>query len=148
MKYIYSINELKEFNDRKDELVELINNYLAYLKDDNIDITITRLNFNRDKKNGFKLNVEKNKNKKYINLDEEDVNMNDFYYKWEDIKDYFISFCELLVQKSFIVNDSLFFDVNDDDDRKECLTFSYDDIINDRIGDDVILYSIYLFVEY
>ena len=133
MKFLRNFNES---NDRKDELVKLTNNHLVYLKDDYINFTIRRLNIKKDKKNGYELKIQR-----YHPSDEG----NGIFFNWNDIKYDLISFCEMLVDNSFKIDEAYFFDDHDDKNRKQCLTFNYDDIINDKIG-DIILYDVRLFI--
>jgi len=135
MKRFGFFKESLEFNDRKDELVNLTNDCLAYLKDNFMNFRVRRLSINRDKKTGYEIKITK-----YNPRDEDDI-----FFKWDNIKDDFIPFCEMLIEKSFEIYQTYFYD--DDDTNKKCLTFNYDEIINDKIGEDITLYEVILYVK-
>jgi len=128
---------LSIFNDRKDELIKLTDDCLVYLKDEHMNFKIRRLNIKKDKRTGFEIKI-----KKYHPTDED----NGIYFNWDDIKDDFITFCEMLTEKSFEIYDSFFFDDVVTDYNNKCLTFTYDEIMNDRIG-NLTLYDVRLFVK-
>lgn len=125
MKYLKKFNENKNFNQFLYELIEFYNNQIIWLKDDNFEIIWS----NHNCKSGH---IK-------IQLAKEDDYIEDYWY-WEDVKDQFIPFIQILKSK-YKIDDNIIFTDNDCNDYDVNIY----DVINDNFNDmkiytDVLTY--------
>ena len=134
MKYLKKYNE--SVDDKLLELQEFCNSYLAYLIDDGFNIKC-------NKGNGFLLiNIEKNiKMLSRINsVTELNNNFIKGLFKWDDIKDDFIPFYNILSNKYNILEVSLFCDAISIPwfrQKNPKIVITSDDILEDKINDKI-----------
>ncbi len=135
MKYLKSYNE--SIDNKILELQEFCESNLAYLIDDGFQVTVTNGQYGN--KDSTIINIKKNvKMLSRVNsIEQLNNNFINGLFKWDDVKDDFIPFYDILSNKNNIVEATLLCDTRSKHIKSPKIVITHNDILGDKINDKI-----------